>query len=361
MPVADFLAAKNSIYSSSWGSVPWKVLSWGLRQLGIVGVSTSAGDEDKLPVGKMVVLPNLEIATQEFAKRTLALTSRTDRIFTKAMFKQQFGKVLNESVRFSDSDMEIFLKYSSRDKGLLAYDGQTVKLKAEEDMLPSAITEEDAAIASLKSLIKDLEAQIGTLTKRVDALGVEAKAAVARKNRTAAMAVLRSKKLAETTLEKRSATLGQLEEVYTKIEQAADQVELVRVMDASANALKSLNKEVGGVERVEQVIDNLHDQMQQTDEVGNVIAEPGRDAAAAVDEAELDDELEKMELEEKRKEEEKAKVLEAEETRRKLQELEEVEKRAGALKENMNKEDREAVEGLKRMSLEEQRPKETAS
>ena len=102
-----------------------------------------------------------------------------------------------------------------------------------------------------KTLIKDLEMQTEVLTKKVDELAATAKDAVARKNRVSALAVLRSKKLAETTLTKRHATLAQLEEVFSKIEQAADQVELVSIMEASTRVLTGLNEEVGGVERVD--------------------------------------------------------------------------------------------------------------
>ena len=63
-----------------------------------------------------------------------------------------------------------------------------------------------------------------------------------------ALAALRSKKLNETALAQRTETLSQLEEVYSKVEQAADQVAIVRVMEASAGVLRNLHAEVGGVE-----------------------------------------------------------------------------------------------------------------
>lgn len=135
-----------------------------------------------------------------------------------------------------------------------------------------------------------------------------------------ALSALRSKKLAEKNLEQRSDTLHKLEEVYTRIEQAVDQVEIVRVMDASAEVLRSLNKKVGGVENVENVIERLQEEMGKVDEVGKLLEEP-LNASAVVDEDEIDDELEALEQEERREREEK----EAEVTRRRLQELEKLE------------------------------------
>jgi charged multivesicular body protein 7 len=85
-----------------------------------------------------------------------------------------------------------------------------------------------------------------------------------------------------------------------KIEQAADQVELVRVMEASSRVLGSQNKEVGGVERVEGVVDRLREEMEKTDEVGQVVGEFGKEG---VGEGEVDDELEVMEREERERKE----------------------------------------------------------
>jgi charged multivesicular body protein 7 len=88
-------------------------------------------------------------------------------------------------------------------------------------------------------------------------------------------------------------------------------------MEASAGVLRSLNKEVGGVENVENVVERLQDEMGKVDEVGKVLEEP-LNAGAVLDEGEIDDELEAMERDERRETEER----EAEATRKRLQELE---------------------------------------
>ncbi|KAB8297728.1 hypothetical protein EYC80_001530 [Monilinia laxa] len=217
------------------------------------------------------------------------------------------------------------------------------------------ITQEDTSIASLKSLIADLEIQTKLFAERVERMEGAAKEAVAKKNRVSALAALRSKKSAESNLANRHATLSQLEEVLSKIEQAADQVDLVRIMESSTKVLSSLNKEVGGVERVDDVVDKLREQMGQVDEVGDIIAEPGQNN---VDETEVDDELEAMEREETRKIEEKQRLVkeekerrEAADTKRKLDELEDVERKAREAKKDEDFVD-ESTKGLRRISLE---------
>jgi charged multivesicular body protein 7 len=85
-------------------------------------------------------------------------------------------------------------------------------------------------------------------------------------------------------------------------------------METSVGVLKSLNKEVGSVENVENVVERLQEGMGGVYEVGKVLEEP-LVPGAVVDEGEIDDELEAMEQEEKKEREEK----EAEVTRRLLE------------------------------------------
>jgi charged multivesicular body protein 7 len=151
--------------------------------------------------------------------------------------------------------------------------------------------------------------------------------------------------------------LAQLEQVYTNIERAADQVEIVRIMEASTAVLKGLHAEVGGAERVEQVVEELREEMGNVDEVGKIIAEAG-DPSLVVDDEEVDDELEAMEREEKEKKDE----AEAQETARRLATLDktvEITKiateREEKRQENVGLREgiEESIDSLGRMSLEE--------
>ncbi|KAI0134929.1 Snf7-domain-containing protein [Daldinia grandis] len=320
MPLQQFLKAKESIYHRSWSSLPWSVVSWGLRQVGI------GGPGDNLPKGQFVILHNLEVVSKTFGEVTADRTSPFERTFSKPHFQRTFAEgLLEKQQRLSEIDMEVLVTFLSRDKNILATDGNTVKIRSNgEDVI---ITQEDSAIASLKELMEDLTRQTEVLSRRIDELNVAAQDAVRRKNKIAALGALKSKKLAETNLSRRHDTLSQLEDVAAKIEQAADNVQLVKVMQSSTVALRSLNAQVGGADKVDEVLENLREQMGEVDEVGNIIAEAG--PGATVDEAEVDDELEAMLAEERKKDEETERIKreaqeqkEAEETRRKLAELE---------------------------------------
>ena len=318
VPLQDFLKAKESIYHKSWSSIPWTVASWGFRQLGLTGAFTLGGD-DRLPGGQYVVIANAEAASKALLEQTAGLSSRFETTFSRVQFQTEFKDSILKGQRLSETDLEVLLRFMSRDQGLLLYNGKTIKIKS-PGVQEVAITAEDETIASLKELTESLSHQTAVLDKRIEELAITAKEAVAKNNRVSALAALKSKKRAEASLQQRFATLSQLEEVAAKIEQASDNVQLVKVMGASTDVLKSLNAQVGGAEGVEEVVDHLREQMGQADEVSSILAEQG----PAVDEAELDDELEALEREEQRKEEiERANEQrkEAEETARKLREL----------------------------------------
>ena len=190
-------------------------------------------------------------------------------------------------------------------------------------------------------------AQISSLETKIKEYTLAAQNSLNNKNRVLALSALRSKKLAEQNLKQRSDTLLQLDEIYAKLEQAADQVDIVRVMQDSTAALRTLHAQIGGVENVEDVVEELRKEMENVDEVNNIISEP----AQVIDEEELDDELEAMENAEREAEE----MKEAEATRRRLAELDQLGK--GAPEKRAETElDRELEDRLSNMSLEENRP-----
>jgi len=64
------MSAKTSIYSRTWLPSPWQVVSWGLRQLGLVNRDSG----DKLGVGRFVVMDNVEVIPKISSCQTAKLT-----------------------------------------------------------------------------------------------------------------------------------------------------------------------------------------------------------------------------------------------------------------------------------------------
>ncbi|KAI5270661.1 hypothetical protein E4T47_05979 [Aureobasidium subglaciale] len=321
VPLDDFLNATKSVYAKSWIPSPWQLVSWGLKQ---VGVSSLFGTSDKLSVANFVVMQNVEEAANAIiAKASQLDQSTTSLIYSRSLFEAEFAHILDPTshpeAALSSTDFNILLKYLSRDKPYLAFNATTIKLKSTSESIPQPTTQQDTDIANLRTLIKALETQVSALTDRITSLDISAREAVAAKRTIQAKSALRSKKLAETTLHTRSATLSQLEETYTAIQTAADQVAIVSAMSASTNVLKTLHAEVGGTEGVEEVVDRLREEMENVDEVGRVINEAN---TSKVDEEDVDEEFAAMEKVEREKREKE----EAEKTAERLKDLEGLEK-----------------------------------
>ena len=143
--------------------------------------------------------------------------------------------------------------------------------------------------------------QVAMLSTRVSTLSESARKAVNSRNRTSALAALRSKKLSELVLTQRSETLAQLEDVYGKIEQAVDQVAIIHVMEASTGVLRNLHAQVGGIDKMDDVIESLKNEMNKVDEIGGTIEAQGD---TVIDESAVDEELESLEKQAQAREEE---------------------------------------------------------
>ncbi|GAB1210431.1 hypothetical protein APSETT445_009223 [Aspergillus pseudonomiae] len=326
---------------------PWNVMSWGLKQLKGVVVGTDESSPG-LQGQEWILVENLKEAAGGIVKQVMGQSpSNADLIYSKESFVNEFGTILNHDSELSEADFDVLLLYLSRDSGAIAYDGKTIKFRPSNDA-PKEITQQDSTVASIKALMTTMTKQVEGLENKISELNSTAKAALHNKNRISALSAVRSKKLAERNLQQRLDTLAQLEEVYSKIEQATGQVEYVQVMEASTGVLRGLNTQIGGAERVEDVVDELRDEMSKVDEIGNIMNEAG----PQIDEAEIDEELEELENKERQAREEE----EAEKTRQKLAELDNLEqkaKEAARIAASEQDVDSELEERLSRMSVEE--------
>jgi charged multivesicular body protein 7 len=71
VPLAEFLNAKKSIYAKTWIPTPWQAVSWGLKQLGVMGGESV---EDKLVAGNFVVMANVEVRQNAIVSHATLLT-----------------------------------------------------------------------------------------------------------------------------------------------------------------------------------------------------------------------------------------------------------------------------------------------
>ncbi|KAL8656179.1 MAG: hypothetical protein Q9210_000431 [Variospora velana] len=220
------------------------------------------------------------------------------------MFRKDSAAALGFASELTDSDFRILLTYLARDKQVLAYDGNVIKIAAPYES-PGSVSKEDREIASLKSLMSEVSEQMSLLEIRIVALREQTQKAVETKNRSSALAAIRSKKAAEAVLARRADTLFQLEEIYQNIEKASDQLTMVHVMRGSFEVLRGLNAKVGRSHVVEDVLEGLKNEMGRVNDVGTLISQPGQETNS-VDEHAVDEELDALMRESRKAEEEKS-------------------------------------------------------
>lgn len=154
--------------------------------------------------------------------------------------------------------------------------------------------------------------QVDLLSSRLTELVSEAKAAANSQLRSSALRALRSKKTIERTLSQRLETLSLLETIYQKIEQATDQIAVARVIESSTGVLRKLNAEVGSIEKVDDLMEGLREEISKVDEVSQAIEQGGK--PDSTDEQAIDEELDALMQQAQVGTDEKA----AEETQKKL-------------------------------------------
>ena len=332
----DYTNSENSIHSRSWLPSPWAVLRWSLRQAGILG-ENSYNISGRLRQGRLVVVPALE----DTSKKVKAWAEKhnstlTDRIWTREAFAKELSTLLVPSEQATSSapqlhatDLDVLVQYLTRDDPILTSSATTIKLKSPTSPL-EPITTTDESIANLKALIANLTTQTLNLSTRITTLQTTASTSLSSRNKPAALSALRSKKLAERQFTQLSSQLSQLEEVYSQIQTSSDQKAIVDTLESSSTALKILNKQIGGVERADNVMDMLREEMAKTGEVQGVLNEGLLGSVEqSVVEGEVDEELERMEREERERDERAEKVRreqqeerEAQRTRERLEGIE---------------------------------------
>lgn len=117
------------------------------------------------------------------------------------------------------------------------------------------------------------------------------------KNKRAAIAALKRKKKFEKQLNQIDGTLTTIEAQREALENAHTNAEVLKNMKFASGALKSAHKEMG-VEDVDDLMADVHEQMELATEIADAISNPVGFGADDIDEDELNAELEELEQEE---------------------------------------------------------------
>ncbi|KAJ2004414.1 ESCRT-III subunit protein snf7 [Coemansia thaxteri] len=151
------------------------------------------------------------------------------------------------------------------------------------------------AIITLRENLAMLEKREAHLQSKIDN-ELKAARANATKNKQAALAALKRKRLLETQIEKISGSRMTLEAQAMAIEAANVNLETMRAMEKGAEAMKTIHKDLN-IDKVDQTMEDIREQMDLANEVSDAISQPQL-FGAELDEDELNAELDELEQEE---------------------------------------------------------------
>jgi charged multivesicular body protein 7 len=298
----EFLRSKVSIYHKSWLGLPTlgAAVQWGLRQVRLMNQPTN--EPPRLDGREFVLIKNVEAAANEVLKMA-QFHSTADRVISTADFMKRFAHVLNPAAPLTENDVDVLLKHLARDRQAITYNESTVKFKLEHEVALLPITKADEAFVELRSTIATINAQVVALQDKVAAAQAAAREAVNNNQNSRAKAALRSRKLAEDTLAHRLGALANVEATYARLEQGADEVQIVKALDAATVALKGIYDQLGGAEGVAAVYADANEQMNMNDEINVLMS----GATQYENDEDIEDEFEALEkAENEKKEQEKA-------------------------------------------------------
>ena len=108
----------------------------------------------------------------------------------------------------------------------------------------------------------------------------------------AALQCLKNKKQLQAQYDTLTGQMNNLYGVTSSLEAAVTNIDVARANQQTSATMKDIFKEIGGIENVEDLVDDVRETMEKVNDVGNVLAQP---IGAVVDDDELEDELRMME------------------------------------------------------------------
>ena len=249
--------------------------------------------------------------------RSLPRLSPFESLYSIQTFEKQLVRPALDKLCASDAgeahcsslDLQVLIKYMVRDRRVATTDGKVIKMEHTEGEDLKAVTEEERGIVNVKETYAKLELQVEEITRRIKERQEKVETLLREKKRDQALSYLRSRRMLEELLEKRTKSLETLHAVLIKIEQAASDVEIVKAYELSTTSLKVLLSDARlQPDRIESSMDHMQETLADADEVRRVVEEGSQGMRRAAGEEELDDdeieaELRRLEAENEREKE----------------------------------------------------------
>mmetsp|Transcript_1025 Transcript_1025/g.1663 ORF Transcript_1025/g.1663 Transcript_1025/m.1663 type:complete len:225 (+) Transcript_1025:36-710(+) len=151
-----------------------------------------------------------------------------------------------------------------------------------------------ATIVRLRESIATQEKREEHIQRKIDGMVKEAKEKMAKKDKKGALFAMKRKKLYEKELDKIQNVKMTLETQVINLESAAQNADTFKAMHSGTSAMKKIRNDVG-IEKVDDMMDDIREEMEMANEIGDAIAQPVDPLMA--DEDDLLAELEELEAE----------------------------------------------------------------
>ncbi|WVQ74242.1 hypothetical protein IAR50_003839 [Cryptococcus sp. DSM 104548] len=332
-PLSHFLSSQVPLHlpPSMTSRFIGRPLWWAFSQLNpFAGGSDKVEKEDTLWTrygkGKEYAhMPLLEQSAAAFTAHMLnnPILSYTSSLFDVDSFMEEYGracfpmsptakKLPKGDHRLSRRDVELLVKWLSRDCLLTVTDGWVIKvLGGDQIAADHPISEADRGAVSVLNALRKVEMQITGIEQQIEESQQKAKKYLAAGQKNIALSYLRSKKQLEDLLSKRVASSEQLRAVIRSIDQAKGDVEIMSAYETSTSTLTQVLAHPSlSLDHITQTTDALAEAMADQNEIDEAVRVGGEVAMGnrrvEVDEDDLASELEALVEEEKREEEKKA-------------------------------------------------------
>lgn len=214
-----------------------------------------------------------------------------DRLYSRETFTAKFASLAIPGSVLTSLDVQVLVKYLSRDRKVLAVSGDIIRLQKVGEDGHTTITESERGILQVKTTNEALEQQISDLERRIneyvsifawmtfllmvrDRRQKKISGYLRSNQKDLAISHLRSKKALQDLLTKRTLAHENLQTILIKIEAAATDVAVMSAYTAATASLKSLLAHPClQREHVEATMDDLQEALADQKEIEDVVSD----------------------------------------------------------------------------------------
>ncbi|KAH9454364.1 hypothetical protein KEM48_003617 [Puccinia striiformis f. sp. tritici PST-130] len=245
---------------------------------------------------------------ERYQQYFIGLSPSIECLYTYSQFTDQLTRDLfpssKSNLKLSETDTTILLKHLERDRKILVSEKNVIKfvlptsIESDRDgtkysrVGPPQITDVDRGVLLVKQTIQQLNQQIQTISTQIDQRTQEAKKYIQKSQPEIAATQLKSRKALRSVLSQRIGILETLDGVYSKIEQASTDVEIMNAYETSTKTLKSLlSTPTLKLDRVEETMENMQEILADQREIDQAINDPIVHGQSGIDDQEIAAEL----------------------------------------------------------------------